>query len=446
MFQAGRRPRPEFPPVYCSEDPRKEPKWRLALQRIRLGIFSHKDTPRPTTRSADPSWPLHDFDEQCMNPWTRESPKGREARNPFSRFSRKGSQAATLPERPQRPSEVNNTRTYNFFRRTLTKSRGQKIPANEEHIQFRQHRRRYTLLSRPISTIHVPPKDPAEQEQRPSTAAYIPQHAATDFKRMSNYGPQFEEHIFSQQLKRVSFNPNHSMTLRSTAFGSDGEAADFRSFLAQSRAEAARTLESSDLHSPNKIMPSEAEKIMGEIEANYRAATKDLLRPTTSTSKRLSRSGSFLEKIGDYYKPVETGATMKDRNPGAAVMSQTVPVARTASRRSTIARPVSRGESFMIAVGEYIKPSNADYQPGGVNNPRTGQFLTVADAERQTKRPSMMSEASRRSTSQERDIDWDGREARASWVSSTTFGRTRSSTMPTSPGLDQYNRIVRKGY
>jgi hypothetical protein len=251
---------------------------------------------------------------------------------------------------------------------------------------------------------------------------------------MSNYGPQFEEHILSQQLKRASFNPNHSMTLRSTAFGSDDEAADFRNFLAQSRAEAARTLDPSDLYSPSKIMPSEAEKKMGEIEANYHAATKDFLRPTTSTSKRLSRSGSFLEKVGDYYKPVETEVTMKDRNPGAAVMSQTVPVARTASRRSTIARPVSRGESFMIAVGEYIKPSNADYQPGGVNNPRAGQFLTVADAERQTKRQSIMSEASRRSTSQERDIDWDEREARASWVSNTTFGETRSSTMPTSPG------------
>jgi len=445
-MQVGRRPRPEVPPEYREYDPRKESKWKPALQRIRLGMFSRKDNTRSAKVSRDPSLPLNKVYEQRLNAKTYPSRDGRAARNPFTKYFRKGSQVAPPPELSHSPPESKDSKAYNFFKRTLTKSRGQNRRTNNEHIHTQQHRRRHTDLARPVSTAYVPTGKPVEHEpllQRPSTAAYIPQHAATDFKRMSNYGTNFEGYSsLDQQLKRASIDPSHFTTPNSAAFDSYDEDADFQKFLAQSRAEAARALESSHLRASNKIMPSEAERIMGEIEANYRAATRDFLQPSTSASKRLSRSGSFLEKVGDYYKPVET-VSRKDGDSGAATTDQAVPIARRTSRRSNIARPVSRGESFMIAVGEYIKPP--DFQPGGTNNPRTGPLLTAANAERQAKRRSRMSEASRRSVSQERDSEEDGRAARASWISTGTFGRQRSSTMPTSPGLDRYNRAVRKG-
>ncbi|PMD62739.1 uncharacterized protein K444DRAFT_610758 [Hyaloscypha bicolor E] len=452
MFQSSRRPQPELPPACRPDDPRKESNWRPALRRIRRGIFSRKGTPQPAIISPNPSLLLNEVNQQRLNQRTWQSTEGGETRNPTYKHFRKESQTAPPPERRQTPRELNDSKGYNFFKRKLIKSKRHK-KGSKEDVQPHQHKRRHTDLARPISTVYVPTRKSVEREpllQRPSTAAYIPQHAAADFKRMSNYGPQLERYAsLDEEIRSASLQPGHPVTVRPVAFEPDGESGDYQNFVAQSRAEAARTYESSGLRSPSKILPPHTAEIMGEIEASYHAAIPDRPRPTTSASKHVSGSGSFFEKVGEYYKPSESGVGMKETegNQDATLRDQPVSVGRRASGRSTTSRPVSRSESFLRGVGEYIKPSNPDHHPGGANNSRTGPtgLPTSGDVERQATRWSMMSGASRRSLSQERDWERDRMAVRASWTSDSNFGRGTSSKIPTSPGLDRYNRGVRKG-
>jgi hypothetical protein len=445
MFQTGRHPQPEFPLAYCPDDPRKGLRWKPALQRIKRGIFSSKGPSRPDLSSPNPPLPLNEIDQQRLNQQTQPSTASRDARNPLHRYFRKDSLKAPQPEHSRDPTEMNDSKGNNFFRRRLTGSKRKDDVATNES---QQHKRRHTDLPRPISTAHGPKRSgkPWEAEpllQRPATAAYIPQHAASDFKRMSIGRPQLQHYTSQEdQPSMCPFNPGHPVTVRPVVFQPDDESGDFQNFLAQSRAEAARTYESSGLGSPNKILPTEAEKIMTEIEANYRAAVGD--RPTTSASKRVSRSGSFFEQVGEYIKPSDLGGVNRDMEANHCLVERAL-APPMVTRRISTKRPVSRSEDFFIGIGEYIKPSNPDLLPGGVNNPRT-QYLTVGNAQdRQAKRWSRISETSRRSVSQERGWEGDGRAARASWTSNGTFGRKRSSTMPTSPGLDKYNRGIWKG-
>ncbi|KAH8795402.1 hypothetical protein BGZ57DRAFT_998579 [Hyaloscypha finlandica] len=448
MLESDKRPQPKLPSAYRPDDPRKESNWRPTLRRIRRGVFSHKGTPQPAIISPNPSLLLNEVSQQRLSQRTRQSTEGGETRNPSYKHFRKESQTGPPPERRQTPQELNDSKGYNFFKRKLTKLKGHE-KGSKENVQPHQHKRRHTDLARPISTVYVPTQKPVEQEpllQRPSTAAYIPQHAAADFKRMSNYGPQLERYAsLDEEIRSASLQPGHPVTVRPVAFEPDDGSGDYQTFVAQSRAEAARTYESSGLRPP----PPHTGEIMGEIEASYRAAVPDRPRPTTSASKRVSGSGSFFERVGKYYKPSESGVVMKEteRNLGATLRDQPVPVARRASGRSTIARPVSRSGNFLRGVGEYIKPSNPDRYPGGANNSRTSPtgLPTSGDAERQARRWSMMSGTSRRSLLQEQDWEGDGVAARSSWTSDGNFGRGRSSKIPTSLGLERYNRGVRKG-
>jgi hypothetical protein len=447
MLQTGRRPQPEIFPACRPDDPRKGSKWKPAFQRIKQGIFSGKGAARLDISSPSPPVPLNEIDEQCLNQRTQSQAVGKDGRNPLSKYFRKESQTTPQPECPTEPPELNDTKGHNFFRRRLTRSKRKDHAATNEFAQLPQHKRRHADLTKPPAAAHGPKQGrPWEEEsllQRPATTAYIPQHAASDFKRMSIGGPQLERYTSQdEQASMTPLNPGHPVTVRPVAFQPDDESGDFQNFLAQSRAEAVRTYESSGLRSPNKILPIETEKIMTEIEANYRAAVGD--RPTTSASKRVSRSGSVFEQVGEYIKPSELAGVKRDTVANHRLVERAL-VPFTVTRHTSTKRPVSRSENFFIGIGEYIKPSNPDHLQEGGNNPRTG-YLTVGDAQdRQAKRWSRISDTSRRSVSQEREWEGDRRAARASWTSNGTFGRKRSSTMPTSPGLDRYNRGVRKG-
>jgi hypothetical protein len=414
MLESNKRPQPKLPSLYRPDDPRKESNWRPTLRRIRRGVFSHKGTPQPAIISPNPSLLLNEVSQLRLSQRTRQSTEGGETRNPSYKHFRKESQTGPPPERRQTPRELNDSKGYNFFKRKLTKLKRHE-KGSKENVQPHQHKRRHTDLARPISTVYVPTQKPVEREpllQRPSTAAYIPQHAAADFKRMSNYGPQLERYAFlDEEIRSASLQPGHPVTVRPVAFEPDDESGDYQNFVAQSRAEAARTYESSGLRPPPP--PPHTAEIKGEIEASFRAAVPDRPRPTASASKRVSGSGSFFERVGKYYKSSESGVVMKETegNQGVTLRVQPVPVARRASGRSTTARPVSRSGSFLRGVGEYIKPSNPDHHLGGANNSRTGPtgIPTSGDAERQAKRWSMTSGTSRRSLLRNRigkEMEW----------------------------------------
>jgi len=322
--------------------------------------------------------------------------------------------------------------------------------AKNEHVQSEPHEREYTDPARPSSSTYVP-EDPGKRWEhdpfmhRPSTAAYIPQHAASDFNQTTTGTYASQEQITWFPLK-----PDHPVNVPVAAVAPDDSSGDFQEFLAQARAEEARTVESSPLHSPNKILSTPAEKRTTRVEANYRLTVKD--RPTTSIPSA-SRRGSLFEHVADYIKPSEAGGVRRsmevnrrpvERSRSPLKVHPNPPV----NQRTSLSRPLSKTESFLASVGGYIKPANQNHLPGSLNKPRTctSGTLTVSDAhDKREERWSTMTGFSRRSFSQERDC-WKGSRRRGSHpVESSTSSKHRSSGMPTSPGLDRYNRGVRMG-
>jgi hypothetical protein len=203
---------------------------------------------------------------------------------------------------------------YNFFRRSLSIPMKRVEAAKNAHIQPEQYEREYTNIARPTSSAYVPeyPGNPWEHDpsiDRPSSAAYIPQHAASDFEQSIGRPQQVNTHVSREkQITCPPPEPDHLVNVTAAVVESDDSSGDFQEFLAQARAEEARIVESSRLHSHNKILPTPTEKRATGIEANYCLAVKD--RPTTSIPSA-SRRGSLFEHVADYIKPGETGGVRR---------------------------------------------------------------------------------------------------------------------------------------
>ena len=471
----------------------KGSKWRPALRKLRDGIFSRKDSSRPDISSPGAPLPLNETNRQRLDQRSQRSTEAEDTRNSFHSSSRESSRTAISSQSSQCSVELKDSKGYNFFRRRLSIPTKKVEAAKNEHVQPRQHERGYTDPARPTSSTYVPddPWKPWEHDplmHRPSTAAYIPQHAASDFNQTTiGRSQQVNLYAFQEQITQFPLKPDHPVNVPVAAVEPDDRSGDFQEFLAQARAEEARTVESSRLHSPNKILSTSADKRTTGIEANYCLAVKDRLttsipsasrhgslfehvaeyikpseaeanyclavkdRPTTSIPSA-SRRGSLFEHVADYIKPSEAGGVRR------SMEANRRPVERSRSplkvhpnppvnQRTSLNRPLSKTESFLASVGGYIKPANQSHLPGGLNKPRTyaNGNLTVSDAQdKREERWSTMTGFSRRSFSQERD--WKGNRRRGSHpVESSTSGKHRSSGMPTSPGLDRYNRGVRNG-
>jgi hypothetical protein len=466
----------------------KGSKWRPALRKLKDGIFSRKDSSRFDIRSPGAPLPLNETNRQRLDQRIQPSTEVEDTRNSFHSSSRESSRTAISSQSSQYSVELKDSKGYNFFRRRLSIPTKKVEAAKNEHVQSEPHEREYTDPARPSSSTYVP-KDPGKRWEhdpfmhRPSTAAYIPQHAASDFNQttIGTYASQ-------EQITWFPLKPDHPVNVPVAAVAPDDSSGDFQEFLAQARAGEARTVESSRLHSPNKILSTPAEKRTTGVEANYRLTVKD--RPTTSIPSA-SRRGSLFEHVAEYIKPSEVEANhclavrdrpttsipsasrrgslfehvadyIKPSEAGGVRRSMEVnrrPVERSRSplkvhpnppvnQRTSLSRPLSKTESFLASVGGYIKPANQNHLPGSLNKTRTctSGNLTVSDAhDKREERWSTMTGFSRRSFSQERDC-WKGSRRRGSHpVESSTSSKHRSSGMPTSPGLDRYNRGVRMG-
>jgi hypothetical protein len=466
----------------------KGSKWRPALRKIKDGIFSRKDSSRSDISCPGAPLPLNETNRQRLDQRTQPSTEAEDTRNSFHRSSRESSRTAISSQSSQCSVELNNSKGYNFFRRRFSIPTKKVEAAKNKHVQPEQHERGYSDPARPTSSTYVP-EDPDKLWEhdplmhRPSTAAYIPQHAASDFNQttIGIYASQ-------EQITWYPLKPDHPVNVPVAVVEPDDSSGDFQEFLAQARAEEARTVESSRLHSPKNILSTPAEKrttgieanyclaVKGrhtasipsasrrgslfehvaeyikpsEAEANYCLAVKD--RPTTSIPSA-SRRGSLFEHVADYIKPSEAGGVRRsmevnrrpvERSRSPLKVHPNPPV----NQRTSLSRPLSKTESFLASVGGYIKPANQSHLPGGLNKPRTctNGNLTVSDAQhKREERWSTMTGFSRRSFSQERD-NWKGNRRRGSHpIESSTSGRHRSSGMPTSPGLDRYNRGIRQG-
>ncbi len=429
-------------------------KWRPALQKIKDGIFSRKDSSRPDISSPSAPLPLKETNRQRLDQRIQPSIGAKDTRNSFHSSFRESSRTAVSSQSSQCSVELKDSKGYNFFRRRLSIPTKGKAAKNE-HIKPEQHEREYTNLARPISSAYVPeyPGSPWEHDpsmHRSSTAAYIPQHAASDFEQSIGRSQQVNTHVSpEEQITWPPPEPDDLVNVTAAVVESDDSSGDFEEFLAQARAEEARIVESSRLHSPNKILPTPAEKRTTGIDTIHRLAVKD--RPDTSIPSA-SRRGSLFEHVAGYIKPCETGGVRRsmEANRRPVQRSQSplkVNSNPSANQRTSLSRPLSKTETFLASMGEYIKPVNQDHLPGGVNKPRTctNGDPAVSDAqEKREERWSTKTGMPRRSFSQERD--WKGERRRGSHpVDSSTFGKHGSSGMPTSPGLDRYNRGVRNG-
>jgi hypothetical protein len=431
----------------------KGSKWRPALRKIKDGIFSRKDCSRPDTSSPGAPLPLSETNQQRFDQRILLSTRAGDSRDSFHSSFRESSRTAVSSKCSEFSLELKDSNGYNFFRRRLSTPTRKAEEAKNKLTQT-QHERGHTNIIRPTSSGYVPeyPGKPWEHDplmHRPATGAYIPQHAASDFKQMSIGRLHLVDTYASQKVHNnwPSFEPDHPVNVPAAAVEPDDSSGDFQEFLAQSRAEESRIRESSRLHSPNKILATQAEKRMTGIEASYCLAVKD--RPTTSIPSA-SRRGSLFEHVAEYIKPSDAGGVRRsmeaNRRPVERDQSPLkVKPNPSVNQRTSLSRPLSRTESFLFSVGKYIKPVNQGHLPGAVNKPRTctnGNLAVGDKQDKQATRWSTMGRTSRRSVSQERN--WGG-DSRSHPVDSSTSGKHRRSGMPTSPGLDRYNRGIRKG-
>lgn len=387
----------------------KGSKWRPALRKIKDGIFSRKGSSRPDISSPGAPLPLNETNRQRLDQRIQPSTGAEDTRNSFHSSFRESSRTAVSSQSSQCSVELEDSKAYNFFRRRFS------IPtkveaAKNEHIRPEQHERGYTNIARPSSSAYAPeyPGNPWEHDpsmHKPSTAAYIPQHAASDFERSIGRPQQVNTHVSrKEQTTWPPPEPDHLVNVTAAVVESDDSSGDFQEFLAQVRAEEAKIVESSRLHSPNKILPTPTEKRTTGIEANYCLTVKD--RPTTSTPSA-SRRGSLFERVAEYVKPGEIGSVRRstDANRRPVQRSQSplkVNPNPSANQHTSLNRPLSSTESFLASMGAYIKPVNQGHLPGGANKPRTctNGFLTVSDAQvKREERWSTMTGMPRRSFS-----------------------------------------------
>jgi hypothetical protein len=281
----------------------------------------------------------------------------------------------------------------------------------------------------------------------------VPNHAATDFSR-TNLKPNLDRNDPSDnQISQTALQPSHTVAIRPLAFEPDDESSDYQNFLAESRAAAAKTYDSYGVRPSNKIIhQTETSRVMEEMEAGYRAAVKDRVISVSkiSTAPRpVSRTENFFLQVGKYIKPSDPGSMYSERTSYMSADERSG-TKGSGNAQHDKSKRASRNENFFLQVGEYIKPSDLK----SVNGKRTS-YISVDERsgangnesaqERQRKRWSMVSASSSIQRSSSRDRDGDESGGRASWMSGRTLGKRRSRGMPTSPGLDKYNRAVRKG-
>jgi hypothetical protein len=404
-------------PFEVSDTPRQNSIWRPTLRRIKRGLFSNKSPLERNNQQTEPNYTISNLSYNGENQqWLDDMEPAttrRGDRVTSTYIQLRSLDANTSRDRTNGSKDLNQSGGFSFIRRTLSKSKRRAFGSDTASLvaepNWRIERELEPEQIRPTSAIYVPdhvasdfsnmtaqrtPQQqereltgsaqadlsktshlrqtpPQDREQRPpvaASAAYVPKHAASDFFKMK----------LSPKVGLVQpLQPGDNVTIRPAAYQSSDNFTDYQKFIASARITAARTYNSHGILSPNKAIPKTS-KVMDDIMANHSADVR--LQRTISASKRSSMprpisGASVFGKVGDYLKPPRPESGITDETTANHNTSLGSQRAISVSRRSTAARPVSRGDVFE-KVRNYIKPTR----------PESAEITTKYNAEERLQR------------------------------------------------------------
>jgi hypothetical protein len=470
-------------PFEISDTPRHDSIWRPALRRIKRGLFPKKSPLEPNSNETGPNYttsnlPCNGKNQQWLDN-TKPATTSCGDRVTSRHIQPSGLDTNTPRECTQGSRELNQSRGYNFIKRSLSKSKQrasgsdtgslvakpnwrieresepeQLTPTSAiyipEHLSSgfsktteqrrpQQREREFTEFTAAdfSKTNHLRQTPPQDREQRrpvAAGAAYIPKHAASDFSKMKL--PPKVDH--TQPLQ-----PGDNVTIRPAAYEPSDEFTDYQNFIASARITAASTYNSHGIWSPNNATPKTS-KIMDDMMANHNADVG--LQRTIPASKRSSiprpvSGASVFEKVGDYIKPARPESGVMDDITANHNTSLGLQRAISVSRRSTVPRPMSSGGMFE-KVGDYIKPprplSGISYTTN-VEDDRSSVRGNTYPQDRLGNRWSRVSGSIRRSFLMDSYAEVD-EEAGQSFWRADEGKKQRNSWAPTSPGLKNHSK------
>ncbi|CZR63267.1 uncharacterized protein PAC_13164 [Phialocephala subalpina] len=322
-------------PVEVSSGASQASPWRPTLRRIKRGLFSNRENPLLSEDHAgagpamttDPqlNQSLQDADAYLSRTASFVS-FGNGPRKVPAFSSRSRSRTTRSRERPKGPKEPLRSRTFTFTKQSSSGSRSRRHRPTESQGGLLAN----NLIDDDEQEITGPyiPKHAAsdfskstkqhkakEPKRTPSTTAYTPKHAASDFSKlklapkMADTPSQTPRSAPQQASKAVPITPPN-----------EDDNNDFQLFLAQARAAAARTYNTTGVISPNKSRPQVSSK-MQQIVAKHQETVR---QPAISISQQsvASKPTSIFDKVGEYIKPSKpesmysqrTGFSMDDKS------------------------------------------------------------------------------------------------------------------------------------
>ncbi|KAG4428101.1 hypothetical protein IFR05_016413, partial [Cadophora sp. M221] len=375
MFRGSSRSRGETPVAvpHKPDTSRESSNWRPALRRIKKGLFSKSAVPensdigKPEGTYSASGRPLLEIHQQCLNerkarpstarPSTARPSTARQAEIPFEQGPSSRNPNVLRKQRPvpMGPREPKEPSTFNFVKRSLSRSSSRRRSIQEPR--------------EPIFVMRDITKDEVEiiSAGAPSTAAYIPRHAASDFQKQSS-NQQTPQQQQQQQPQNVSIPARKPVptSSKSAAYQPKHAASDFSKLklpfnldpngLAQNPSSDPSTTKPHLL--PSHIPPAESDDYQRFLKASRLAAAGNY------NSYGVISSSNFTPKTSQMMQEIISNRQSMERERAYAM-----------SQRSTASRPVSRSGSIFDRVADYVRPNRA----GSIRTQRTG--FTSLDGE-----------------------------------------------------------------
>ncbi|KAH7355090.1 hypothetical protein BKA65DRAFT_475552 [Rhexocercosporidium sp. MPI-PUGE-AT-0058] len=462
MFRGSSRSRGEAPVAVqrLQDTSRENSNWRPALRRIKKGLFSksaavpeNSDIGKPEGTFSATGRPLLEIHQQRLNernarPSTARQAETQSGQQPGIRNANANVLRKQRPV-PMGPREPNEPSRFNFVQRSMSRS-GTRRKSMQEPRE-------------PIFVMRDVKRDEVEiiSAGAPSTAAYIPRHAASDLLKLKNNQQQNNSSSPSRKPvptqtrpKTAAYEPKHAASDFSKLnlpfnLDSNGLAQYPSDPITSTHTNTTKTTTANPHIIPSQNPDSERDDYQRFLKASRLAAAGNY------NSYGVVSSKNFTPKTSQLMQDYISNRQSMERERAYAI-----------SQRSSASRPVSRAGSIFDRVAEYVKPGRA----GSVRTQRAGftgldgegsfrerwsfDGERVEGAERQRSRWSWVGGSLRRSFSKGRDgeldkkfdgdleLDADGHEKRG-WRGR----KRRSRAMPVSPGLKKFNQAVReRGY
>ncbi|KAF8861731.1 hypothetical protein BDZ45DRAFT_687276 [Acephala macrosclerotiorum] len=293
--------------------------WRPTLRRIKRGLFSNKDSSHlsedhPRIRSAATttqplSESLDETDAHLSRTASFESfGNGTEKVSTLSSRSR----TTRSRERPKKGLKQPLSSKSFTFRPSSSRSRSRRHRPTES--QGRLLDSDMTALNYPhqqeITGPYIPKhaasdfskstkqQKAKEPKRTPSTTAYTPTHAASDFSKLK-LAPKMAD--APQQTLKPAPQQSSKPASITPAAQKEEENSDYQIFLAQARAAAARTYNTTGVISPNKACPQVPAK-MQQIAAKHQETIRQRAISISQQSVA-SKPASIIDKVSEYIKP-----------------------------------------------------------------------------------------------------------------------------------------------